>query len=58
MKASPLEAKHASDAALAGHENELSDLNSKINEVGLFGKKINITKKKAKVVNKKKIHQK
>ena len=47
--------RYADDTALlAGNENELSDLISKINEVGKqFGMKINIKKTKAIVVSKK-----
>ena len=47
--------RYADDAALlAGNEKELSDLTSKINEVGKqFGMKINIKKTKAMVVSKK-----
>ena len=41
-------------ALLAGNEKELSDLTSKINEVGKqFGMKINIKKTKAMLVSKK-----
>ena len=47
--------RYADDTALlAGDENELSELTSKINEVGKqFGMKINIKKTKAMVVSKK-----
>ena len=47
--------RYADDTALlAGNEKELSDLTSKINEVGkLFGMKINVKKTKAMVVSKK-----
>ena len=47
--------RYADDTALlAGNEKELSDLTSKINEVGKqFGMKINIKKTKAMVVSKK-----
>ena len=47
--------RYADDTALfAGNEKELSDLTSKINDVGKqFGMKINIKKTKAMVVNKK-----
>ena len=47
--------RYADDTALlAGNEQELSDLTSKINEVGKqFGMKINIKKTKAMVVSKK-----
>ncbi len=41
-------------ALLAGNENDLSELSSKINKVGKqFGMKINIKKTKAMVVSKK-----
>ncbi len=48
--------RYADDTALlAGNEKELSDLTSKINEVGKqFGMEINIKKTKAMVVSKKK----
>ena len=47
--------RYADDTALlGGNEKELSDLTSKINEVGKqFGMKINIKKSKAMVVSKK-----
>ena len=47
--------RYAADAALlAGNEKELSELTSKINEVGKqFGRKIKIKKTKAMVVSKK-----